>query len=51
MLAIADDPARGRALGLAARERALARFPEVRCTDRTEQLYVDLLDRRFGRAA
>jgi glycosyltransferase involved in cell wall biosynthesis len=43
MLRIANDPAAARAMGEASRARALERFPEDRCTDRTEQLYRDLL--------
>jgi glycosyltransferase involved in cell wall biosynthesis len=39
MLALADDPARAAAMGRAGRARAIARFPEDRCTERTEQVY------------
>jgi glycosyltransferase involved in cell wall biosynthesis len=39
MLALARDPERAAAMGRAARERAIVRFPEVRCADRTEEVY------------
>jgi glycosyltransferase involved in cell wall biosynthesis len=45
LLAVADDPAQAAAMGLAGRERMLERFPQVRCTDRTELLYEALLER------
>ncbi len=46
MLDLANDPDAARAMGEAARVRALTRFPEARCTDRTAALYADLLDGR-----
>jgi glycosyltransferase involved in cell wall biosynthesis len=46
MLQLANDPETARAMGEAARLRALTRFPEARCTDRTAALYADLLDGR-----
>jgi glycosyltransferase involved in cell wall biosynthesis len=46
MLALADDPARAAAMGVAGRLRALDRFPESRCTERTEEIYRDWLKRR-----
>jgi starch synthase len=39
IVALASDPERARAMGEAGRERALSRFLEDRCTDRTELLY------------
>ncbi len=45
MLSLANDPDRTRAMGAASRERAVARFPQVRCTERTEELYLELLER------
>jgi glycosyltransferase involved in cell wall biosynthesis len=39
MLALAADPAWAVALGREARRRAIERFPEVRCTERTEEVY------------
>ena len=39
MLALANDPARAAAMGLEARRRAIERFPEARCTERTEEVY------------
>jgi len=39
MLALAADPARAAAMGVEARVRALERFPENRCTERTEEVY------------
>lgn len=39
MLALAADPAYAEALGAEARRRALERFPENRCTERTEEVY------------
>src|SRR5438128_2029368 len=39
MLALASDPARAAAMGRDARRRALERFPEDRCTERTEEVY------------
>jgi glycosyltransferase involved in cell wall biosynthesis len=47
MLRLANDPAAAAAMGAAARERALTRFPQVRCTDRTDRLYRDLLAARL----
>jgi glycosyltransferase involved in cell wall biosynthesis len=45
LVELASDPERCRAYGLAGRLRALARFGEDRCIDRTELVYRDLLDR------
>jgi glycosyltransferase involved in cell wall biosynthesis len=42
---IASDPELGRTMGAAGRERALARFLQVFCTERTELLYEDALSR------
>jgi glycosyltransferase involved in cell wall biosynthesis len=39
MLDLAHDPARAAAMGAAGRTRALERFPEDRCTERTEEVY------------
>jgi glycosyltransferase involved in cell wall biosynthesis len=39
MLALANDPERARAMGREGRRRALERFPEHRCTERTEEVY------------
>jgi len=39
MLELAADPARAAAMGHEARRRAIERFPEVRCTERTEEVY------------
>jgi glycosyltransferase involved in cell wall biosynthesis len=39
ILTLANDPARAAALGRAGRARAIERFPEDRCTDRTEEVY------------
>lgn len=39
MLELAADPARAAAMGREARRRAIERFPEVRCTERTEEVY------------
>ncbi|HZO97881.1 MAG TPA: glycosyltransferase [Gaiellaceae bacterium] len=39
MLELASDRALAAAMGGAARRRALERFPEGRCTDRTEEVY------------
>jgi len=49
MLALAADPARAAAMGVEARRRALARFPESRCTERTEEVYRFWLDERANR--
>jgi len=46
MLALAADPARAAAMGAEARRRAIERFPEVRCTERTEEVYRYWLDLR-----
>jgi glycosyltransferase involved in cell wall biosynthesis len=46
MLALANDPARATAMGQAGRARAIARFPEDRCAERTEQVYDYWLDER-----
>jgi glycosyltransferase involved in cell wall biosynthesis len=46
MLALANDPARAAAMGEAGRARALERFPEDRCTERTEEVYRYWLDER-----
>ena len=46
MLALAADPARAAAMGVAARRRAIDRFPEARCTERTEEVYRYWLDVR-----
>ena len=48
MLALAADPARAAAMGLEARQRALERFPEYRCTERTEEVYRFWLDGRVN---
>ena len=45
MLALATDPARAAAMGREARRRAIERFPEDRCTERTEEVYRYLLAR------
>jgi hypothetical protein len=39
MLRLARDPELGARMGEAGRQRMLERFPEERCTDRTEWLY------------
>jgi len=39
MLELAADPARAVAMGTEARRRAIERFPELRCTERTEEVY------------
>ena len=39
MLELAADPARAAAMGREARRRAIERFPELRCTERTEEVY------------
>jgi glycosyltransferase involved in cell wall biosynthesis len=46
MLALAADPARAAAMGLEARRRAIERFPEARCTERTEEVYRHWLEVR-----
>jgi hypothetical protein len=49
MLAMAADPAHAVAMGLEARRRAIERFPELRCTERTEEVYRHWLEvRRNG---
>jgi glycosyltransferase involved in cell wall biosynthesis len=49
MLELAADPARAIAMGIEARRRAIERFPELRCTERTEEVYRHWLDvRRSG---
>jgi glycosyltransferase involved in cell wall biosynthesis len=48
MLALASDPARAAAMGVEARRRALERFPEDRCTDRTEEVYRFWLNGRLN---
>jgi len=42
---VASDPALARSMGEAGRSRALARFLQSSCTDRTELLYEDALSR------
>jgi glycosyltransferase involved in cell wall biosynthesis len=39
MLALAAEPERAVAMGRAGRARAIERFPEARCTERTEEVY------------
>jgi hypothetical protein len=39
MLELARNPERVRAMGAAARVRAVERFPQERCTERTDELY------------
>ena len=46
MLTLAGDPARATAMGNAGRARALERFPEDRCTERTEEVYRYWLEER-----
>jgi starch synthase len=43
---LASDPDAGRRMGEAGRARALERFLQERCTDRTELLYREALDGR-----
>jgi glycosyltransferase involved in cell wall biosynthesis len=43
---LARDPVRAAAMGAEGRERALAHFPQDRCTDRTELLYEAALNGR-----
>ncbi len=50
MLALAADPALAAAMGLEARRRAIERFPELRCTERTEEVYRHWLEVRQGGA-
>jgi glycosyltransferase involved in cell wall biosynthesis len=47
MLALANDPARAAAMGAAGRARAIERFPEDRCTERTEEVYRYWLGRHW----
>jgi len=44
IVALASDAGRAAAMGEAGRERAVAHFPQDRCTDRTELLYRASLD-------
>jgi glycosyltransferase involved in cell wall biosynthesis len=46
MLRLANDPDSARAMGNEARVRAVERFPEDRCTERTEEVYRYWLDER-----
>ncbi|HEY4346294.1 MAG TPA: glycosyltransferase [Gaiellaceae bacterium] len=46
MLTLAADPSQAVALGLEARRRAIERFPEARCTERTEEVYRHWLEVR-----
>jgi len=48
MLAFARDPERARAMGEAGRARAIARFPQERCTERTHEVYRFWLNGRNG---
>jgi glycosyltransferase involved in cell wall biosynthesis len=48
MLRVANDPEWARAMGRAARQRAVERFPEDRCTERTEEVYRFWLDGRLN---
>jgi glycosyltransferase involved in cell wall biosynthesis len=48
MITLAKDPARAAAMGAAARQRAIERFPEDRCTERTEEVYRYWLDARLN---
>ena len=50
MLALAADPALAVSMGHEARRRAIERFPELRCTERTEEVYRHWLDARTGGA-
>jgi glycosyltransferase involved in cell wall biosynthesis len=51
MLALARDYDRVRAMGAAARLRAISRFPTRRCIDRTEEVYRFWLDDGNGRGS
>ena len=51
MLQLAADPARAATMGREARRRALERFPEDRCTERTEEVYRFWLNGRRNGAA
>ena len=46
IVALAADPARATAMGNAGRARAIERFPEDRCTERTEEVYRYWLEER-----
>jgi hypothetical protein len=46
MLTMAADPALAVAMGHEARRRAIERFPELRCTERTEEVYRHWLELR-----
>ena len=46
LLELASDPARAAEMGRAGRARALERFPEDRCTERTEEVYRHWLEAR-----
>jgi glycosyltransferase involved in cell wall biosynthesis len=48
MLTLAGDPARAAAMGQAGRARAIERFPEDRCTERTEEVYRYWLGRQWS---
>jgi glycosyltransferase involved in cell wall biosynthesis len=48
MLELASEPTRAAALGREARRRALERFPENRCTERTEEVYRFWLNGRLN---
>jgi glycosyltransferase involved in cell wall biosynthesis len=48
MLRLANDPDSARAMGHEARVRAVERFPEDRCTERTEEVYRYWLDERVS---
>ena len=50
MLALAADPALAVTMGREARRRAIERFPELRCTERTEEVYRHWLDARTHEA-
>jgi len=50
MLALAEQPARAAEMGAAGRARAIERFPEARCTERTEEVYRYWLERRHADA-
>ena len=46
MLTMAADPALAVSMGIEARRRAIERFPELRCTERTEEVYRHWLEVR-----
>jgi glycosyltransferase involved in cell wall biosynthesis len=48
MLRLANDPASAQAMGREARIRAVERFPEHRCTERTEEVYRFWLNGRLN---